>query len=69
MTGICVQCDKCGDSFFGTQRQFNGYHWSQETALREHARSLGWTGDMTHESTNDRCPKCAKEPAAAGAGE
>jgi hypothetical protein len=61
MSGICVQCDKCGVDFRGLPHHRRGLHWSQESTLRAEARELGWTGPIERGAKEpDFCPECSK---------
>lgn len=63
---VCVKCDTCGEEFRGEPfdnvakvYRPHGHGVFGGDSLREEARSLGWTGDMTRQSENDKCPKCS----------
>lgn len=59
-------CDFCdarynggnGGSIAGPYKP-QGYMGYEENKIREDARSVGWTGPMTRDSTTDRCPACS----------
>jgi hypothetical protein len=59
MSGVCLECDSCGARYNGDDRQPNGFSWAHTYTLQKQAREIGWTGDMTRQSTNDKCPKCS----------
>lgn len=63
MTGIYLRCDACGATLGGEQVSSarNGLHWSHSPALVKAARELGWTGPLSRESNDDRCPRCSQE--------
>jgi hypothetical protein len=51
--GYVIRCDKCGTCFDGDVRRIEG-----PDKIRRLAREAGWTGPMTHETDQDRCPNC-----------
>ena len=50
--GINLRCDFCGDKFIADPDT------RDESELRRQARMADWTGPLTRESNEDRCPKC-----------
>jgi hypothetical protein len=63
MTGIYLECSRCGAKLDRTERTPSGtYHWSQWPQLLDEARELGWTGALTRDSETDLCPACSREP-------
>ena len=59
MSGLYLKCEKCSATFNGLPHHPRGIHWSQSHVIQQEARELGWTGDLTRESTNDLCPACS----------
>jgi hypothetical protein len=62
MTGIYLKCDKCGKTLGGEEvtTKERGLHWGEWQTLKAAASQLGWTGPLTIESNEDRCPECSK---------
>lgn len=63
---IAIECDVCKKRYFGGNGgtvpgplRPRGYNVCEEEGMKKDARKLGWTGDFTRDSTNDRCPDCA----------
>ena len=51
--GYVLRCDKCGVYLDAHVRRAKG-----PEAIRQIARDAGWTGPMTRETDQDRCPDC-----------
>lgn len=56
--GVYLRCDRCGTTIDAPIE--NNRISSDEHKLRQLARSLGWTGNLDRQSTNDLCPECNK---------
>lgn len=71
MTGIYLKCEACGATLGGEQVTANpnmrGVDWGNAPVLVDAARKLGWTGSMTSQSNDDRCPACSRATPSAGA--
>ena len=61
--GIYIRCDSCGKTIGGEECGENGLLWNQSHKLQQFAMSKGWTGDLTRESNNDKCPECCNQAA------
>lgn len=61
MTGIYLKCDSCGDTIGGEKAtdRWGGLIWCEAQTLQDYARSIGWTGPLTRESSTDKCPECS----------
>lgn len=62
MTGIYLRCDKCGATLGGEEvdrSSSRGLSYGEAHKLQEEARRRGWTGPLTWDSNQDRCPKCS----------
>lgn len=58
MNKLYVKCDSCGERI--ELRNITGL--DDAPLLIQEARDYGWTGDMTVDSTNDKCPACSAKP-------
>lgn len=56
--GVYLKCDCCGATLDAPIE--NNRISSDENKLKQLAVSLGWTGDLDRQSTNDLCPECSK---------
>lgn len=56
--GVYLQCDSCGATLDAPVE--NDRISANEHKLKQLAKSLGWTGDLDRQSTNDLCPECNK---------
>lgn len=51
-----IRCDKCGARIAPAVEHLS--RSDTETELRKTAIAAGWTGPMTPDSNDDRCPNC-----------
>lgn len=56
--GINLRCDGCGAKFVANPDVGAGSGKAGEAELQRQARVAGWTGPLTRESDDDRCPNC-----------
>lgn len=66
---VSLRCDECGATYNGGNGStkpgpvmLTGYRATQVELLRTDAKTLGWTGPMSRESTTDKCPVCSQNP-------
>lgn len=62
MTGIYLRCDTCGATLGGEEverQKERGLSYGEWPKLQDAARQRGWTGPLTRESNEDRCPLCS----------
>lgn len=59
--GIYIRCDSCGKTIGGEECSENGLCWNQTSEMKAFALSKGWTGDLSRESNNDKCPECSEK--------
>lgn len=59
--GIYIRCDSCGKTIGGEECSENGLRWNQAIEMKAFAMSKGWTGDLSRESNNDKCPECSEK--------
>lgn len=61
MTSIYIRCDSCGKTVGSEECSERGLRWSETDILKAFAISKGWTGNLSRESTNDKCPECSEK--------
>ena len=61
---LYVRCDTCGKTTGGEKyTEFGIPSLSGGRSFAKLLRQDGWTGDLTRESDNDKCPECANQAA------
>lgn len=56
--GVYLKCDSCGATLDAPIE--NDRISANEHKLKQLAKSLGWTGNLDRQSTNDLCRECSK---------
>lgn len=59
--GLYIRCDSCGKTIGGEECSEYGLRWSETNVMKTFAISKGWTGNLSRDSDNDKCPECSEK--------